>query len=168
LARGRVWQGIRDWFRPVDGGARNISQRAGPGSRSDRAGRSGLQNGGASGGTRSNGFSRWESARALLPAEGRDFGSGFRDGGGVGEVTLDFDQTLDLDLDLGHDLAIDERELLDFIAADVDPVPADPGFSGTAPRGALGDGRRRRPGQAEAFLNPEGRFDCVAPGRLAD
>lgn len=124
LARGRVWQGIRDWFRPVDGGARNISQRAGPGSRSDRAGRSGLQNGGASGGTRSNGFSRRDSARAFLPAEGRDFGPGFRDGGGVGEVTLDFDQTLDL----GHDLAIDERELLDFIAADVDPVPADPAF----------------------------------------
>jgi hypothetical protein len=130
LARGRVWQGIRDWFRPVDGGARKISQRAGSGSRSERAGRSGSQNWGASGGTRSAGFSRRDSARAFLSAEGQNFGRGFRDGGSLSEATLDFDQNPDHDLgnDLGHDLAIDERELLDFIAADVDPVPADPAF----------------------------------------
>jgi len=116
--RDRVWQGIRDWFRPVDDGASTVSRRSGRGSRSDRASRYGLQNSGAAARTRSADPSRQDSGQKIFPSRVESFGQGFGDGGGAGEATLA----------LSPDVAIDERELLDFIAADVDPVPADPAF----------------------------------------
>ena len=100
VARGRVWQGIRDWFRPVDRAPRSERpEDAGaprpPGSRVH---------------DRHATLARIDAEHGadVIPFPGR----------GGGEAVLD-DRTLG---------GIDDPELLDFLAADVDPVPADPAF----------------------------------------
>ena len=97
MARGRVWQGIRDWFRPVDRSHPSPRPRDLP----------------AEGGSdRARLYGR-EATRARIDAEGGAEVIPFP-GSHVGEAVLD-------------DTAAD-AELLEFLAADIDPVPADPVF----------------------------------------
>ncbi|MCR9097358.1 MAG: hypothetical protein NXI30_24330 [bacterium] len=117
MARGRVWQGIRDWFRPVDRAPQSNasreetlpSQEASDSSPS----RAATQHPG-----RENArvFDR-HATRARIDAEGGAEVIPFP-GRHAAEAVLD-----PADLGSGQ-----EAELLEFLAADVDPVPADPAF----------------------------------------
>ncbi|MEM9175105.1 MAG: hypothetical protein AAGC67_07710 [Myxococcota bacterium] len=102
MARGRVWQGIRDWFRPVDRAPRAARPaEEAPPSQEDR-GR----------------IHDRQATRARIDAEGGAEVIPFPGVGGVGAAALEqADSAGPLD-----------PELLDFLAADVDPVPADPAF----------------------------------------
>jgi hypothetical protein len=113
LARGRVWQGIRDWFRPVEehGSRRAGAHAFGPAGSTrrsfDRGVASRIRTADLSPSTSSH------PSRVSGPALG---GWGQNDGFAdwAGEAVLDD--------------AVDERELLEFMALDIDPVPADPVF----------------------------------------
>ncbi len=109
MACGRLWQGIRDWLKRVPRGTSGFSSRDDSISRGEGALGSG------------------SAARTWSPALGRIGSRSTSDlaldssvslasltTGSVGEATFD--------------VASDERELLDFLAADLDPVPADPVF----------------------------------------
>ena len=93
MARGRVWQGIRDWFRPVDRAVQPTTSRP------------------ASVGAPSGPIRTREFTRAMLDA----------DSPGADVIPLHSVASV-------VDDRIDDTELLDFLAADVDPVPADPAF----------------------------------------
>lgn len=103
MARSRVWQGIRDWLRPVVHAQPPADPReASGGGRLDR--------------TRIHGRA---ATRARIDAAGGAEVIPFPVGRS-GEAVLD-------ERALGFDPCPDP-ELLEFLAADVDPVPADPAF----------------------------------------
>lgn len=138
---------MRDWFRPADGGASNLSQPSGEaayrqegstyrqeaGAHSQearaygsRSGSSVLQNAGAVSAIRSaDRSSPFTSQRPRQTSQqeftsDRDWGVGRGYGqiNGVGEAAIE-----------GLlDVSIDETEMLDFLASDLDPIPADPAF----------------------------------------
>lgn len=101
MARGRVWQGIRDWFRPLDRAHRSSSPREETGdARSDHARIHGRQ-----------------ATLARIESEG-----------GAQVIPFPRSPTGEAVLaDPAFSPAAD-AELLDFLAADFDPVPADPAF----------------------------------------
>ena len=102
--RGRGWRGLRDWFRPVE----NAPPVSPEGARVAR--RELTEARGATGQrpwTRDPFGAATSPDVALLSSEGS-----------AGEAILE----------LGADDAIDEKELLEFLASDLDPVPADPVF----------------------------------------
>ena len=115
MARGRVWQGLRDWFRSVDRAPQSIpsqeaslSSREAPLSSREASREPGREN--------SRVFDR-HATRARIDAEGGAEVIPFP-GRHAAEAVLD-----PADLGSGQ-----EAELLEFLAADVDPVPADPVF----------------------------------------
>ena len=105
MARSRVWQGIRDWLRPV----RHAHGSAPPRDASAelRADRSRIHD--------------RTATRARIDAEGGAEVIPFP-GGRAGEAVLDPSAP---GLGTGSEM---DAELLEFLAADVDPVPADPAF----------------------------------------
>lgn len=105
MARSRVWQGIRDWLRPVEHGHGLVTPRdASAEVRTDR--------------TRTHDRA---APRARIDAEGGAEVIPFP-GGRAGEAVLDPNAP---GFGMGSEV---DAELLEFLAADVDPVPADPAF----------------------------------------
>lgn len=105
MARGRVWQGIRDWLRPVERAHGSVPPR--DPSAEVRTDRGRIHDRAAT--------------RARIDAEGGAEVIPFP-GGRAGEAVLDPSAP-----GFGTGPEVD-AELLEFLAADVDPVPADPAF----------------------------------------
>lgn len=110
MGRGRVWQGIRGWFRSGDRASdRGRVRPASPG-----------------------GLSVVGVAPDAIPARGLALRAarerrGARD---LAPPDLPFEPTGEMEGVVAIDCASlsEERELLDFLAADIDPVAADPAF----------------------------------------
>lgn len=105
MARGRVWQGIREWLRPVEHAHDSVPSR--DASTEVQTGRTRVHDRAA--------------PRARVDADGGAEVIPFP-GGQVGEAVLDPNAP---GLGMGSEVDV---ELLEFLAADVDPVAADPAF----------------------------------------
>ena len=105
MARGRVWQGIREWLRPVEHAHGSVPSR----------------DASAEIPTDSSRIHDRTATRARVNAQGGAEVIPFP-GGRAAEAVLDPNPP-----GLGTGSEVDV-ELLEFLAADVDPVPADPAF----------------------------------------
>ena len=102
MASGRVWQGIRDWFRPVDHTSQSTTGRpVAPSAASEPP-------------TEGNVIHTRDWARATLDGDANPSNVIPFPHSGAGEAVIDD--------------ASDQQELLDFLATGLDPVPADPAF----------------------------------------
>jgi len=111
VARGTVWQGIRDWFRPVDDASQSTTRRAvAPSDPSEPRDEGNIIH------TRA-----W--TRAALDGDADPSNVIPFPRSGAGEAAIDYTTP-----GQAGGQASDSQELLDFLAADVDPVPADPAF----------------------------------------
>lgn len=114
MGRGRVWQGIRGWFRANRGDRRQSNQA--------------LARPAASVVSEPEPLRPTEIARiGPRPLDSSSTGTAPRmrfNGSEAGPG----DTTMAATMDGVFDEACDERELLDFLAADLDPVPVDPVF----------------------------------------
>ena len=112
MARGRVWQGIRDWFRPLDRDASSSLQRrhvAPP-----------TSVGSIEEGTSvANAAGNISGSVVAFPGPVAGPGGMHRDSSGSADAAT---------IDEFLSPVSDDAELLDFLAADLDPIPADPSF----------------------------------------
>ena len=108
MASGSVWQGIRDWFRPVEHASQSTTGRpVVPSAASEPR-------------TEGNVIHTRDWTRAALDGDADPSNVIPFPRSGAGEAVIDsISDTSDTS---------DQQELLDFLAADVNPVPADPGF----------------------------------------
>lgn len=134
MAGRKIWQDLRDWFRLAEvvdsnGSRRRSSDRAY--AHSGPAGGNGsgslvLQNTGAVARIRSTDAPNHPTASRPQRNAGRELTSE-RDWGvvhGYGQI----DGVGGAVIDGLFDVAVDETEMLDFLASDLDPIPADPAF----------------------------------------
>ena len=109
VGRGRVWQGIRGWFRSGDRkGTRGRPRPASSGVTTVAGATSGV--------IPMRGLSRRAVREWTSPDDPASPNESVDTSGMAGVVAID------------RARASEERDLLDFLAADIDPIPADPVF----------------------------------------
>ena len=124
MARVRVWQGIREWFRPLDHDASASLRRrnVAPATSVDSSDPSDLYSSVSSvedGTFVANAAANISGNVVAFPGPVAGRGSVHRDSSGSADAAT---------IDEFLSPVSDDAELLEFLAADLDPIPADPSF----------------------------------------